>query len=99
MPAHAAALPRPLVSIVMPCHIASAAQAALLDETLRTVAGQTCPDCEVILVDDGSPIPIAPVADAHPRTRTVRQDNAGPAQTRNTGIALAGASYTSSLKA
>ncbi len=93
MPAHVAAPPRPVVSIVMPCHITSAAQADLLCETLRTVADQTCPDYEVILVDDGSPIPVAPVADAHPRTRTVRQDNAGPAQARNTGIALSGAPY------
>jgi glycosyltransferase involved in cell wall biosynthesis len=88
MPAPAANPSQPLVSIIVPCHLGCSAQAELLDETLRTVAAQTCPDYEVILVDDGSPVPVAPVADAHPRTRTVRQDNAGPALARNTGIAL-----------
>jgi glycosyltransferase involved in cell wall biosynthesis len=77
----------PLVSVVMPCHLGTPAQAELLDETLRTVSAQTCRDYEVILVDDGSPIPVAPVAQAHGRTATVRQDNAGPAIARNTGIA------------
>jgi glycosyltransferase involved in cell wall biosynthesis len=77
----------------MPCHLTSAAHADLLDGMLRTVAVQTCADYEVILVDDGSPMPVAPVANAHPRTRTVRQDNAGPAQARNIGIALARAPY------
>jgi len=83
----------PLVSIVMPCHIGTARQAELLDETLRTVVTQTCPDYEVILVDDGSPIPVAPIAGAHQRMQTVRQDNAGPALARNAGIALARGEY------
>jgi glycosyltransferase involved in cell wall biosynthesis len=93
MPLQAADPAKPLVSIVMPCHLGSEAQAALLDETLRTVGAQTCSDYEVVLIDDGSPVPVAPVADAHPRTRTVRQDNAGPALARNAGIALSRGRY------
>ena len=99
MPASLARLPQPLVSIVMPCHLGARAQAELLDETLLTVSGQTCQDYEVILVDDGSPVPVAPVADAHPRTTTVRQDNAGPALARNTGIARSRGRYVVFLDA
>jgi GT2 family glycosyltransferase len=78
---------QPIVSVIMPCHLATPAQALLLDETLRTVSAQTCRDYEVIVVDDGSPVPVAPIADAHPRTTTIRQNNAGAAIARNTGIA------------
>jgi len=77
----------------MPCHLGTPAQAALLDETLRTVSAQTCQDFEVILVDDGSPCPVAPVADAYERTTVLRQDNAGPAVARNTGIARSRGRY------
>ncbi len=93
MPAQAAAPSRSPVSIVIPCYLGSASQAEMLDETLRTVAAQSWPDYEVILVDDGSPVSVAPVADAHPRTRTVRQDNAGPAAARNAGTALSRGQY------
>ncbi len=84
---------RPLVSIVLPGHLGTPAQARLLDQTLQTVSAQTCQDYEVILVDDGSPVPAAPVAAAYPRVRTVHQENAGPAAARNTGIALSRGRY------
>jgi glycosyltransferase involved in cell wall biosynthesis len=71
----------------MPCHLGTPAQAALLDETLRTVSAQTCGDHEIILVDDGSPVSVAPVARAYPQAKTLLQENAGPAHARNTGIA------------
>ena len=85
--------PPPLVSIVIPCFISTPRQAALLDETLHTVSTQTCTDYETILVDDGSPVDVAPVAAAHPRTLTVRQANAGSAIARNTGIARSRGRY------
>jgi glycosyltransferase involved in cell wall biosynthesis len=75
----------PLVSIVIPCFIRTAADAALLTETLDTVGAQTFSDYEVIVVDDGSPVapPSGPVPQ---RTRIIRQANAGPAAARNAGI-------------
>ena len=78
----------PLVSVVMPCHVTSDAQRSLLDEALSSVDAQSCPDYEVIVVDDGSTHDVAPVVAAHPRTFLVRQPNAGPAVARNTGIDL-----------
>jgi glycosyltransferase involved in cell wall biosynthesis len=84
---------QPLVSIVIPCFLGTPAQAQLLEETLQTVSAQTCQDYEVILVDDGSPVPVSPVADRYPRTTTMRQDNTGSALARNTGIARSRGRY------
>lgn len=78
--------PAPLVSIIVPCYAASPKQLELLDETLHTVAGQTCKDYEVIVVDDGSPLDVSAVTARHTATVTLRQANAGSAVARNTGI-------------
>ena len=86
MPASSLKADQPLVSIILPCHLGTLAQAELLNQTLQTVSAQTCPDYEIILVDDGSPVPVEPVAATYPRTTTVHQDNAGPAVARNTGV-------------
>jgi glycosyltransferase involved in cell wall biosynthesis len=77
----------------VPCYLGTPAQAELLNQTLQTVSAQTCQDYEVILVDDGSLVPVAPVAAAYPRTTTMRQENAGPAGARNTGIARSRGRY------
>ena len=81
-----------LVSIIIPAYITSAAQAALLEETLQTVASQTIPDLEVILVDDGSPVDVRAAATA-PFVRTIKQSNTGCAIARNTGIAESRGEY------
>jgi glycosyltransferase involved in cell wall biosynthesis len=78
--------PAPLVSIIVPAYIATPRQAELLDETLGTVAGQTCRDYEVIVVDDGSPLDVGAITARHASTVTLRQANAGSAMARNTGI-------------
>lgn len=83
----------PLVSIIVPAYIASPRQAELLDETLATVAGQTCRDYEVIVVDDGSPLDVGAIAARHSSTVTLRQANAGSAMARNTGIAASRGSH------
>ena len=80
----------PLVTVVTPCRVADDRQLALLDETLDTVDAQTHPALEVLVVDDGSPHPgVAERGARHPRARTLRQANAGPAVARNLAIAHA----------
>jgi hypothetical protein len=76
----------PLVSIIVPCHAASAAQSALLDETLDTIDDQDYWPYEVVVVDDGSPLDIGSIVARHRASRLVRQDNSGSALARNTGI-------------
>jgi glycosyltransferase involved in cell wall biosynthesis len=74
-----------LVSVVVPAYNAG----RTLDETLRSVRGQTHTELEIIVVDDGSTDDTAAVAqrhaDADPRLRVIRQRNAGVAAARNTG--------------
>jgi GT2 family glycosyltransferase len=61
-----------------------------LARCLEALAAQAHPDFEVIVVDDGSPKPVAPICEAFgPRVRCIRQQNAGPARARNTGAMAA----------
>lgn len=60
---------------------------------LEALTQQTEPDYEVIVVDDGSAKPLAPVAAGMARVRVIRQDNAGPAAARNRGAAEADAEF------
>src|SRR5919112_608571 len=83
----------PLVSIVIPAYVATRRQAELLAETLDTVASQTCPDFETIVVDDGSPLDVASIAAGRLRTTVLRQPNGGSARARNTGIAASRGRY------
>jgi GT2 family glycosyltransferase len=83
----------PLISVIIPCFVATERQAELLEETLATVSAQTGPDYEVIVVDDGSPVDVARIASKHRGTMTIRQTNAGSAAARNTGIARSRGQY------
>ena len=74
-----------LVSVVVPAYNA----AKTLDETLRSVRGQTHTALDIVVVDDGSTDATAALAQSHadadPRVRLVRQANGGVASARNTG--------------
>ncbi|WP_329121930.1 bifunctional glycosyltransferase/CDP-glycerol:glycerophosphate glycerophosphotransferase [Streptomyces sp. NBC_01465] len=79
----------PRLSVVVPIYNVE----DYLGECLRSLAEQTFPDLEVVMVDDGSPDGSADIArrfaaqDA--RFRLVVQENAGLGAARNTGVAHA----------
>lgn len=86
------------VSIVIPCRDAG----ALLQEAVRSAFGQTWSDVEVLVVDDGSTEQetLRLLDEANwPRTRIIRQANAGPAVARNRAIAKASGEYILPLDA
>jgi glycosyltransferase involved in cell wall biosynthesis len=83
-------VPDERVAVIIPAYNA----AATLDETVRSIRGQSHADIEIVVVDDGSPDDGATLAIAEhharldPRVRAIRQDNAGVAAARNAGIAV-----------
>lgn len=86
------------VSIVIPCYNAG----AHLEEAVQSALVQTYPDVEVVVVDDGSPDPATrKVLDEAnwPRTRIIRQENAGPAAARNRAVREAAGTYILPLDA
>jgi glycosyltransferase involved in cell wall biosynthesis len=74
-----------LVSVVIPAYNAE----ITIDETLRSVRGQTHALLEIIVVDDGSTDTTLALAKAHaaidPRVQVIHQSNGGVAAARNTG--------------
>lgn len=86
------------VSVVIPCYNAG----AFLAEAVESALAQTWDDLEVVIVDDGSTdeATIALLRDASwPRTRILRQANAGPAAARNAAIAGATGEFVLPLDA
>lgn len=77
----------PRVSVVIPAYRARAESPDYLDETLASVRAQTFQGYEIVVVDDGSPVRIAP-ADASDVV-LVRQPNTGPGGARNLGSVVA----------
>lgn len=85
-----------LVTCVIPVYNG----AAYLGEALDSVFGQSYGNIEVIVVDDGSTDSTAQVlAGLGERIIAIRQENAGPAHARNTGIRAASGRYISFLDA
>ena len=87
----------PRVSIIIPAYN----QAAYLAQAVQSVLDQSYPNCELIIIDDGSTDATREVAagfDAA-RIRYVRQENKGLPGARNTGITLAGGEYLAFLDA
>jgi glycosyltransferase involved in cell wall biosynthesis len=77
----------PRVSVVIPAYRSRPDQPDWLDEALDSIRAQTFGDWEIVVVDDGSPVRIAP-------SRTddltiVRQPNTGPGGARNVGSVIA----------
>lgn len=87
----------PLVSIIIPCHNA----APYLRATLASVAAQTWPHCETIIVDDGSTDDSVALIRAinPPATRLLTQPNRGAAAARNAGLAVAQGEFIQFLDA
>ena len=86
------------VSIVVPCFNAG----EYLVEAVTSALGQSWPDVEVVIVDDGSDDPATlRLLDgaSWPRTQVLRQANAGPAAARNRAIAHATGDYILPLDA
>lgn len=75
----------PRVSVLIPCHNAE----AYVADTLQSVLGQTWPDIEVIVVDDGSTDGSASVVErfASQGVRLVRQPCRGASAARNRAFA------------
>lgn len=77
------------VSIVMPAYNA----AGTIADALESVLAQTCPNWEMVVVDDGSSDATGEIAksfaDRDARIRLARQPNAGESAARNAGIRLA----------
>lgn len=80
----------PRLTAVIPVYCASEDHERFLRETLESVAAQIYRDFELILVDDRSPIDIAPLVESVqglPKTRVVRNEtNIGHAESRNVGV-------------
>jgi glycosyltransferase involved in cell wall biosynthesis len=88
----------PLVSVVVPAHLADASQAAFLPAALDCLLAQTLGDWEAVVVDDGSPLPVEPLVPTDPRIRLVRHDcNRGLGAALNTGLDATTARYVAYL--
>ena len=86
----------PLVSVVIPAYNC----AQYLGRAISSALGQTYPNIECIVVDDGSTDETAGVIKSFgTRIRSIRQANAGASVARNAGISAAGGKYVAFLDA
>jgi glycosyltransferase involved in cell wall biosynthesis len=81
-----------LVSLMMP---AWRPRAEWLGEAVRSALAQTGCAIELVLIDDGSPVPVTDLLEGldDPRLRVIRIEHGGEAQARNSGIAEARGEY------
>ena len=79
----------PLVSVIITCFN----QAAIIEDSIRSVLEQTLEDFECIVVDDGSTDGsvevVNRIARSDPRIRVITQQNAGVSAARNAGFRVA----------
>ncbi len=74
-----------LVSVIIPAYNA----APFIEETIRSIYGQTYLHWEIVIIDDGSTDNTASIIDSlnDDRVKMIRQANAGVAAARNNGLA------------
>jgi glycosyltransferase involved in cell wall biosynthesis len=72
----------PLVSVIVPYYN----QPQYVRETVRSALNQTYRNIEIIVVDDGSPIPVEPVLEGFEGIRIFREENRGSSSARNFGF-------------
>ncbi len=93
MPAETNAIPKPVVSVIVPVYNVEAYLRRCVDSLLT----QTLKEIEIILVDDGSTDRCGWICDEYARQddriRVIHQKNAGLSEARNAGIDLAEADY------
>ena len=89
-----------LISVVMPCHNA----APYVDEAIASVLGQSYPQVELIVVDDGSTDGSTEIlqrlaAENPERITLIYQNRGGPFAARNRALAHANGNYIAFLDA
>ncbi len=83
-------------SVIIPCYNAQ----DYLPQALESIRGQTRPVREIIVVDDGSLVPIQPPANWDgPPLRCIRTKNSGHAAARNVGLRYASGEFLAFLDA
>lgn len=88
---------KPLVSVIIPSYRAE----NFIRETLDSVVGQTYPNLEIFVIDDGSPDRTVELARTYEsdKLRVVVQKNSGACVARNKGLALSKGRYIQFLDA
>jgi len=89
----------PIISVVMSVYNGQ----TFLAEAVESILGQTFPDFEFVVIDDGStdrtPEILAAYASRDARIRVFRQENKGRTESLNIGIALAQGKYIARIDA
>lgn len=87
-------MPNPLVTVVIPSYN----RAQYIAETIESVLGQTYPNIEIIVIDDGSTDNTREIVENYvPRVQYVWQENAERGASRNHGLRLAKGEFISFL--
>jgi len=89
----------PLLTVIVPCYNAE----KYIDRCVSSIVGQTYPNLEILLIDDGSADNTGALCDTwqkqDSRIRVVHQLNAGSSYTRKKGIESATADYVTFVDA